>query len=79
MGDTTGGSTGALSLEKDPQGKKIFVEFSTAAENSPDGSWVKYEWSKFGDKKATPKKAWIRRCKAKDVQDSWVIGSGTWE
>lgn len=68
-----------LTNEKDPQGKAIFVEFSSAATKSPEGSWVSYEWSKFGDKKATPKKAWIRRCKAKDVQDPWVVGSGTWE
>lgn len=68
-----------LTTEKDPQGKAIFVEFSNAATKSPEGSWVNYEWTKFGDKKATSKKAWIRRCQAKDLQDPWVVGSGTWE
>lgn len=68
-----------LKTEKDPKGKQIFVEFSSAAEKFPEGSWVHYEWTKFGDKTATPKKSWIRRCKAKDLQESWVVGSGTWE
>lgn len=68
-----------LSTETDPKGKAIFVEFTKAATSSPDGSWVTYDWPKFGDKDATQKKSWVRRCKAKDVKDPWLVGSGTWE
>lgn len=68
-----------LSKEKDPSGKAIFVEFSQASKKVPQGSWVDYEWAKFGDKKPTPKKSWVQECKAKDVAESWVVGSGTWK
>ncbi|MFM6930414.1 MAG: cache domain-containing protein [Bdellovibrio sp.] len=68
-----------LSEEKDPNGKKIFVDFAKSAEKNPDGAWVQYQWTKFGDKEPTSKKSWIRRCKAKDLNESWVVGSGTWE
>lgn len=68
-----------LSFENDPTGKALFVEFAKAAEQHPSGSWVEYEWTKFGEKKATTKKSWIRRCQAKDVKEAWVVGSGTWK
>lgn len=68
-----------LKTEKDPKGKQIFVEFAEAAERAPEGSWVRYEWTKFGDKTPSPKKSWIQRCKAKDLSTPWVVGSGTWE
>ncbi len=68
-----------LHTEKDTKGKVIFVEFAEAAKNKPEGSWVRYEWTKFGDKTPTAKKSWVRKCKAKDLQEPWVVGSGTWE
>lgn len=68
-----------LSTEKDSAGKAIFVDFSDAAKKTPHGSWVDYEWPKFGDKQSSPKKSWVRDCKAKDVAESWVVGSGTWK
>lgn len=69
----------SLDKEKDSTGKAIFVEFTKAAQAAPEGSWVEYEWTKFGDKGATAKKSWIRRCQAKDVAQPWVVGSGTWK
>lgn len=68
-----------LSDETDPQGKFLFKDFVEAAKQTPSGSWVSYLWTVFGDKEATPKKSWIRSCKAKDLDESWVVGSGTWE
>lgn len=68
-----------LSEEADPKGKLIFKLFSEAAQKNPEGSWVEYEWTKFGEKTPSAKKSWVRGCKAKDVDQSWVVGSGTWE
>lgn len=68
-----------LSEEADPTGFLLFKEFAAAAKSAPQGSWVKYQWTKFGDKSPTTKKSWIRACKAKDVEQTWVVGSGTWE
>ncbi|MFP5520569.1 MAG: cache domain-containing protein [Bdellovibrionia bacterium] len=68
-----------LSDETDPKGVHLFKEFVAAAQKSPQGSWVQYQWTKFGEKNPTTKKSWIRACKAKDVEQTWVVGSGTWE
>lgn len=68
-----------LSEEADPKGKFIFKEFAAAASKNPAGSWVSYQWTLFGESTPSAKKSWVRLCKAKDHQDSWVVGSGTWE
>ena len=68
-----------LSYEKDPNDKLLFIEFAKAAEQNPSGSWVEYEWTKFGEKNSSAKKSWIRQCQAKDLKIPWVVGSGTWK
>lgn len=68
-----------LSNNADPDGKKLFVEFVKAVKAKPNGSWVDYKWTKLGDADPTPKKSWVKKCKAKDVNEEWVVGSGTWK
>lgn len=68
-----------LKTEADPTGKLLFVEFTNAATKAPEGSWVEYEWTKFSEAVPTPKKSWVRKCKAKDAPEAWVVGSGTWK
>jgi signal transduction histidine kinase len=68
-----------LTANKDPDGKALFVEFVKAVKSKPAGSWVDYKWTKLGDSDPTPKKSWVRKCKAKDVTEEWVVGSGTWK
>lgn len=67
-----------LSKTADPSGKLLFVEFVKSAKDKPAGDWVEYKWTKWGDSDATPKKSWIRNCKAKGKDEGWVVGSGTW-
>lgn len=67
-----------LSKVADPKGKKLFVEFANAAKKTPSGVWVDYEWTKFGESAATPKKSWVKKCKTSDTKEDWVVGSGTW-
>jgi methyl-accepting chemotaxis protein len=67
-----------LSKTADPTGKLLFVEFAKSAKSKPEGHWVEYKWTKLGEADATPKKSWIRNCKAKGQKDGWVVGSGTW-
>lgn len=68
-----------LSEETDPNGKFLFKEFAEAGKKTPSGAWVSYLWTVFGESRATPKKSWVRLCKAKDLDESWIVGSGTWE
>ncbi|MDG0817082.1 cache domain-containing protein [Bdellovibrio svalbardensis] len=67
-----------LSTKADPKGKKLFVEFVNAVKKTPSGAWVDYEWTKFGEPAATPKKSWVKKCKASDTKEDWIVGSGTW-
>ena len=67
-----------LTNNADPDGKKLFVEFVKAVQTKPNGAWVRYKWTKLGESDPTPKKSWVRKCKAKDSPDDWVVGSGTW-
>jgi methyl-accepting chemotaxis protein len=67
-----------LSKTADPAGKLLFVEFAKSAKAKPAGAWVEYKWTKLGEAEATPKKSWIRNCKAKGKSEGWVVGSGTW-
>lgn len=67
-----------LSTNTDPKGKKLFVEFVNMTKKSPAGAWVDYQWTKFGESTATPKKSWVKRCKTNDTKEEWIVGSGTW-
>lgn len=67
-----------LSNNADPKGKKLFVEFVKAVKAKAAGSWVEYQWTKLGEADPTPKKSWVRGCKAKGASEDWVVGSGTW-
>jgi signal transduction histidine kinase len=67
-----------LSKNADPKGKLLFVEFTKAVKIKASGSWVEYQWTKLGESDATPKKSWVRGCKAKGEKENWVVGSGTW-
>lgn len=67
-----------LTKNADPAGKFLFVEFVKAVKAKPAGSWVEYKWTKLGEADATPKKSWVRACKAKGEKEEWVVGSGTW-
>ncbi|HWU43981.1 MAG TPA: cache domain-containing protein [Bdellovibrio sp.] len=67
-----------LSKTTDPKGKKLFVEFVNATKKTPSGAWVDYEWTKFGETTPTAKKGWVKKCKANDTKEDWIVGSGTW-
>ena len=67
-----------LKNEKDPNGKKLFVEFAKSVKKAPDGGWVEYQWTRFGDPTPTPKKSWVKKCKVGATSEEWVVGSGTW-
>ena len=68
-----------LRQNRDPGGKRIFVEFVRAAEAHPEGAWVDYSWTKYGDFEPTPKKSWVKKCKVSGTERFWVVGSGTWK
>ncbi|MBF0359505.1 MAG: cache domain-containing protein [Oligoflexia bacterium] len=67
-----------ISESKDPDGKALFVEFVKAVKVKPEGDWVTYKWTKFGESDPSPKVSWVKSCKTPDGKD-WVLGSGTWE
>ena len=66
-----------LSSNADEDGKKLFVEFTKAA--NPSGAWVDYKWKKVGEAKGSPKKSLVRKCKVGSTAEFWVVGSGTWK
>lgn len=68
-----------LTENKDPDGKKLFVEFVAAVKKTPAGDWVKYKWTKSEESDPTPKKSWVKACKVGATEEKWVVGSGTWE
>ncbi|MBF0299337.1 MAG: cache domain-containing protein [Oligoflexia bacterium] len=67
-----------ISESKDPDGKALFVEFVKAAKVKPEGDWVPYKWTKFGESDPTSKVSWVKPCKTPDGTE-WLVGSGTWE
>jgi methyl-accepting chemotaxis protein len=67
-----------LTKNVDTTGKFLFVEFVKAVEKKPAGDWVEYSWTKLGEADPSPKKSWVRSCKAKGQKAGWVVGSGTW-
>ena len=60
-----------LSDNKDPNGKKLFVEMVNACKEKGEG-FVDYEWSKPGEAKPVPKVSYVKLYQPW----GWVIGSG---
>jgi methyl-accepting chemotaxis protein len=60
-----------LSDNKDPNGKKLFVEFVNACRDKGEG-FVDYFWPKYGADKPQPKLSFVKLFK----EWGWVIGSG---
>jgi methyl-accepting chemotaxis protein len=60
-----------LSENKDPDGKKLFVEFAKVAKESGEG-FVDYLWPKYGADKPQPKLSFVKLFK----EWGWVIGTG---
>jgi methyl-accepting chemotaxis protein len=60
-----------LSENKDPNGKKLFVEFAKVCKASGEG-FVDYMWPKYGADKPQPKLSFVKLFK----EWNWVIGTG---
>lgn len=60
-----------LSGNKDPNGKKLFVEFANVCKASGEG-FVDYMWPKYGADKPQPKLSFVKLFK----EWGWVIGTG---
>ena len=60
-----------LSENKDPNGKRLFVEFATVAKSNGAG-FVDYLWPKPGFSKPVPKISYVKYF----PQWDWIIGSG---
>jgi methyl-accepting chemotaxis protein len=60
-----------LTENKDPNGKKLFVEFAKVAKASGEG-FVDYLWPKYGADKPQPKLSFVKLFK----EWGWVIGTG---
>ncbi len=62
-----------LSESKDPNGKKLFVEFAKVGQEKGEG-FVDYHWPKYGADKPQPKLSFVKLFKPWN----WVIGSGVY-
>ncbi|MBT8370142.1 MAG: cache domain-containing protein, partial [Deltaproteobacteria bacterium] len=60
-----------LSESKDPNGKKLFVEFVKTCRQKGEG-FVDYSWPKYGADKAQPKVSFVKLFE----KWNWVIGTG---
>ena len=60
-----------LSESKDPNGKKLFVEFVNVCREKGEG-FVDYHWPKYGAEEPQPKLSFVKLFKPWD----WIIGSG---
>ncbi|MCK5295902.1 MAG: cache domain-containing protein [Alphaproteobacteria bacterium] len=60
-----------LSDFKDPNGKRIFVEFANTVRNHSEG-FVNYMWAKPGEEKPVDKLSYVKGIRSWD----WIIGSG---
>jgi methyl-accepting chemotaxis protein len=60
-----------LSDEKDPTGKRIFVEMAALAKDKGEGV-IDYMWPKEGSSKPVPKVSYVKMVK----EWGWVVGSG---
>ncbi len=62
-----------LSENKDPNGKKLFVEFANVCREKGEG-FVDYYWPKYGADKPQPKLSYVKLFKPWN----WIIGSGVY-
>ena len=62
-----------LSENKDPNGKKLFVEFANVCREKGEG-FVDYYWPKYGAEKPQPKLSYVKLFKPWN----WIIGSGVY-
>ena len=62
-----------LSDNKDPNGKKLFVEMVSVCKEKGEG-FVDYQWSRPGDTKPVPKVSFVKLYQPW----GWMIGSGTY-
>ena len=62
-----------LSGFKDPNGKKLFVEFANVCRKNGEG-FVDYYWPKYGADKPQPKLSFVKLFKPWN----WIIGSGVY-
>ncbi len=62
-----------LSENKDPNGKKLFVEFVNVCREKGEG-FVDYFWPKYGAEKPQPKLSYVKLFKPWN----WIIGSGVY-
>ena len=60
-----------ISDHKDPNGKKLFVEFARVGKESGEG-FVDYFWPKYGADKPQPKLSFVKLFKAW----GWILGTG---
>jgi len=60
-----------LSGSKDPNGKKLFVEFAKVCREQGEG-FVDYFWPKYGEDKPQPKLSFVKLFK----EWNWVVGTG---
>jgi len=60
-----------LTENKDPNGKKLFVEFARVGKESGEG-FVDYLWPKYGADKPQPKLSFVKLFK----EWGWVVGTG---
>lgn len=65
-----------LGTFKDNNGVVLFAEFVKIATANAAGGWVKYSWTKDGEKDPTPKESFVKACSYKG--EKVVLGSGTW-
>jgi methyl-accepting chemotaxis protein len=57
---------------KDPNGKRLFVEFVTAVRGSAEGGFVDYEWPLPGADRPVPKISFVKL----HAPWGWIVGSG---
>ncbi|MBF0338971.1 MAG: methyl-accepting chemotaxis protein [Nitrospirae bacterium] len=62
-----------LSDNKDPNGKRLFIEFVKVCKKDGAG-YVNYMWSKPGSQKPVPKLSYVRLFKPWD----WIVGTGVY-
>ena len=60
---------------KDRKGKFLFLEFNKMVKENGEG-WVDYQWPKPGEKKASQKVSFVKKCV--DDGDELVLGCGVY-
>ncbi len=62
-----------LSKAKDPNGKRLFVEFANVCREKGEG-FVDYAWPKYGSDKPQPKLSFVKLFK----KWNWIVGTGVY-